>query len=100
MKRFLVQKNITLYALIEAPDGNAAQSMAESESFTGWQGGPEVSYEVESDGDTSEVFTVLSPAEAREQGAAYCPRCYTFGHTHRADCAFRNDGMARHVRNI
>ena len=40
-----------------------------------------------------------TPAELRKAGFAYCPRCFTFGHSHRKNCQFSATGMTHHVKD-
>ena len=38
-------------------------------------------------------------AEQRMMGQPHCPKCFTFGYTHRIGCIYEMDGMAHHIRN-
>jgi hypothetical protein len=37
--------------------------------------------------------------EQRMMGQPHCPKCLTFGYTHRIGCVYEMDGMDRHIRN-
>jgi hypothetical protein len=39
----------------------------------------------------------LTPIELRDNCTPHCPHCYTFGHTHKKSCKFKDKGMAHHV---
>ncbi len=41
-----------------------------------------------------------TPAQRRAEGCLYCPKCFTFGHSHRKGCVFENDGMRNHVKDL
>ena len=40
----------------------------------------------------------LTPKQLRANGNPYCPKCYTFGDTHRRDCIYAGKGMQKHIR--
>ena len=39
------------------------------------------------------------PPKQRMMGQPHCPKCFTFGYTHRIGCVYEMDGMDRHIRN-
>jgi len=42
--------------------------------------------------------TVLTPKQLRAAGHPYCPKCFTFGSSHRRDCPNVDTGMSKHVK--
>jgi len=40
----------------------------------------------------------MTPAQLRAAGRPYCPKCYTFGSTHRKHCINVSEGMSKHIR--
>ena len=38
-----------------------------------------------------------APSQLRNEGRRYCPMCYTFGHSHRKDCLYKDSGMQYHI---
>jgi hypothetical protein len=40
-----------------------------------------------------------SPTQLRNEGRAYCPKCFTFGHSHRKGCRFEGEGMTHHTKD-
>lgn len=41
---------------------------------------------------------IKTPKQLRESGQPYCPKCFTFGSSHRKDCPNASFGMSSHVR--
>ncbi len=38
-----------------------------------------------------------SPAQLRSEGRRHCPKCFTFGYSHRKDCPYKDKGMQHHI---
>jgi len=52
----------------------------------------------QADDSCIEPDPVLTPKQLRAAGYPYCPKCFTFGSSHRKDCPNVDAGMSKHVR--
>ncbi len=54
-------------------------------------------HDVETDTPIADATTARTARELRAEGKPFCPKCYTFGHEHSRNCAYRFGGMNHHV---